>query len=52
MLRERLRPSKRYRDGARPLAGGIVMYRVVYWTGLTLLVVWSVFSAYSAITGL
>jgi len=28
------------------------MYRVVYWTGLMLLVAWSVFSAYSALNGL
>jgi hypothetical protein len=41
------------KSGRGPAAcRGIVMYRVVYWTGVTLLVVWSVFSAYSAITGL
>jgi len=28
------------------------MYRVVYWTGVTLFVVWSVFSVYSALSGL
>jgi hypothetical protein len=31
---------------------GIAMYRVVYWTGVTMLVAWSVFSAYSALSGL
>ena len=33
-------------------AGGIRMYRVVYWTGVTLFVAWIVFSAYSALNGL
>jgi hypothetical protein len=41
---------------ARPIGysegfGGIAMYRVVYWSGVTLFVVWSVFSAVSALTG-
>ncbi|MGC2201772.1 MAG: hypothetical protein WA633_16770 [Stellaceae bacterium] len=31
--------------------GGVAMYRVVYWSGVTLLVVWSVFSAVSALGG-
>jgi hypothetical protein len=31
--------------------GGIAMYRMVYWSGVTLFVVWSVFSAVSALTG-
>ncbi len=30
---------------------GIEMYRMVYWSGVTLFVVWSVFSAVSALTG-
>ena len=30
---------------------GIAMYRMVYWSGVTLFVVWSVFSAVSALTG-
>jgi hypothetical protein len=30
---------------------GIAMYRMVYWSGVTLFVVWSVFSAVSARTG-
>jgi len=28
------------------------MYRWVYWSGITLLVVWTMFSAYSALTGM
>jgi len=28
------------------------MYRVVYWTGVTVLVAWIVYSAYSALSGL
>jgi hypothetical protein len=32
--------------------GGVEMYRVVYWTGVTLFVAWIVFSAYSAFNGL
>ncbi len=28
------------------------MYRWVYWSGITLLVVWTVFSAYSALNGI
>jgi len=28
------------------------MYRVVYWTGVTVLVAWIVYSAYSALNGL
>jgi hypothetical protein len=31
---------------------GDAMYRVVYWTGVTLFVAWIVFSAYSAFNGL
>jgi hypothetical protein len=31
---------------------GGAMYRVVYWAGLATLVVWSAYSAYSAISGL
>jgi hypothetical protein len=31
---------------------GNAMYRFVYWSGVTLLVVWSVFSAVSALNGL
>ncbi len=31
---------------------GNAMYRYVYWSGLTLFVVWSVFSAISALNGL
>ena len=38
-------------DGPAVLLGES-MYRVVYWTGVTLFVVWSALSAYSAITGL
>jgi hypothetical protein len=34
------------------IPGGIRMYRVVYWTGVTLFVAWIVFSAYSALNGL
>ena len=30
---------------------GIAMYRMVYWSGVALFVVWSVFSAVSALTG-
>jgi hypothetical protein len=30
---------------------GIAMYRYVYWSGVTLFVVWSVFSAVSALRG-
>jgi hypothetical protein len=33
-------------------SAGDTMYRVVYWTGVTVLVAWSVFSAYSAFNGL
>jgi hypothetical protein len=39
----------------RRLAGGIAedrMYRWVYWSGITLFVVWTVFSAYSTLNGL
>jgi hypothetical protein len=31
---------------------GITMYRVVYWTGVTLFVAWLALSAYSAFNGL
>lgn len=31
---------------------GLAMYPWVYWSGVTLLVVWTVFSAYSAIHGI
>ena len=31
---------------------GNAMYRYVYWSGVTLLVVWSLFSAVSALNGL
>ena len=31
---------------------GGAMYRWVYWSGITLLVVWTVLSAYTAITGI
>jgi len=31
---------------------GITMYRLVYWTGVTLFVAWIAFSAYSALSGL
>jgi hypothetical protein len=31
---------------------GIGMYRVVYWTGVTVFVAWIAFSAYSALSGL
>ena len=31
---------------------GGAMYRLVYWTGMTLFVVWCVFAAYSALGGL
>jgi len=35
------------------MEGGLSgVYRVVYWSGITLLVVWTVLSAYSALTGL
>jgi len=37
-------------DRSRGVSGG-AMYRMVYWSGVTLLVVWSVFSAVSALTG-
>jgi len=47
-----VRPLRAYGDEARAPAGGIGMYRVVYWTGVTVLVAWSVFSAYSALNGL
>jgi len=30
----------------------MTMYRLVYWTGVTVLVAWSVYSAYSAFNGL
>jgi hypothetical protein len=52
MLGKCVRRFRAYGDEARSHAGGIAMYRVVYWTGMTLLVVWSVFSAYSALNGL
>ncbi len=52
MLGECVRRLKAYGDWVRSLAGGFAMYRVVYWSGVTLLVVWSVFSAYSALNGL
>jgi len=52
MLGECIRRSRAYGVEGRSLAGGIAMYRVVYWTGVTLFVVWSVFSAYSALNGL
>jgi hypothetical protein len=42
-------PKMGRRPGGR--SGG-AMYRVVYWTAVTLLVAWSVFSAYSALNGL
>jgi len=32
--------------------GGIAMYRLVYWSGVTLFVAWSVFSALSALNAL
>jgi hypothetical protein len=51
MFRECVRPFNGYGAGPGCLPGNW-MYRVVYWAGLTLFVVWSVFSAYSAITGL
>jgi len=31
---------------------GNAMYRVVYWTGVTVFVAWIMFSAYSALNGL
>jgi hypothetical protein len=34
-----------------PVSRGIAMYPVVYWSGVTLFVVWSVFSAVSALHG-
>ena len=52
MLGECVRRFRAYGDEARSLAGGIAMYRVVYWTGVTLFVVWIMFSAYSAFSGL
>jgi len=52
MPNECVRLFSEYGDGVRSLAGGIAMYRVVYWTGVTAFVLWSVFSAYSALNGL
>ena len=40
------------RRDQRPVRRGSVVYRVVYWTGVTVLVAWSIFSAYSALNGL
>lgn len=31
---------------------GFAMYQWVYWSGITLLVVWTAFSAYSALSGM
>ena len=31
------------------VSGGIAMYRVVYWSGVTLFFLWSVFSALGAL---
>jgi len=41
-------PAAVLRHGAR----GALMYPVVYWAGLTTLLLWTAFSAYSAIMGL
>jgi hypothetical protein len=54
-------PPPYYGEGAyRPADGaardarrvGDAMYSVVYWTGMTTLILWSAYSAYSAIIGL
>ena len=39
-------------DGSCRSLRGIAMYGFVYWRGVTLIVVWSVFSAFSALSGL
>jgi hypothetical protein len=39
-------------DGSCRSLQGIAMYGFVYWSGVTLIVVWSVFSAFSALSGL
>jgi hypothetical protein len=31
---------------------GLTMYQWVYWSGITLLVAWTAFSAYSALSGM
>jgi hypothetical protein len=40
------------RAGSAMPGWGSVMYPVVYWAGVTTLLIWTAYSAYSAIIGL